>query len=285
MNPDWLSEQLSEEDLAVDAGIDNSDWTKTRRFDIHGLTEEQVKALLGIEQSVPEDIRNQRLVWLSQLPWAGVAPDWLKREWAVEKANPYHDEKGRFTSAGKAVAAGRRKSANKGKRARKTKDIGDQEFDVSAPFGRKTVTLPLRDIIADYTQTMSSVDLLSHIASKKPHRSAKPLYRGMVLSQLEFDDFVAQLKVGKSIKVGGSWTESQGIARDFANKDKSPTMFGAGDYSVVVTVKSGARGLHVAPYAAPEWKYQREWILPDTRIKIVSFKRVGKRVYVEMAQQ
>ena len=107
----------------------------------------------------------------------------------------------------------------------------------------------------------------------------------MVLEEGEFRDFVSQLKVGKKINVSGSWTESLTVAREFASQETSPTMSFMGEYSVLATVKSGAKGLFVTPYAAEEFKYQNEWMLPDRKMKITSFRVSGKRVYVEMEQQ
>jgi len=214
----------------------------------------------------------------------------------IEKANPYHDERGRFTSANAAVGGAgvrggrRKKTKTKVKPKKKEFDI-DQTFSFQRGFGlvvqrgNKKSTVALRDAIESYTFSGELDFIVREASAQMPHTSKKPLHRGMVLDEDGFSDFVSQLKIGKKIDAGGSWTESLTVAREFANADSSPTMQGMGEFSVLVTVKSGARGLHIAPYASSEWKYQREWMLPERKMKVASFRVSGKRVYVELEQQ
>lgn len=205
----------------------------------------------------------------------------------ISKANPYHDERGRFTSKNKAGAG---KSKSKGSQNGKKTDIGDEVVETvsGVPWSstkKIKQKMTIREYIEAYTYVNQDYGIVAQTASRMPHQSKKPLHRGMVLEEGEFRNFVSQLKVGKKISVSGSWTESLTVAREFANEEKSPTMAFMGEYSVLATVRSGAKGLHVAPYAAKEFKYQKEWMLPNRKMKIVSFRVSGKRVYVELEQQ
>lgn len=116
-----------------------------------------------------------------------------------------------------------------------------------------------------------------------PQTSSKPLHRGMTMGEKEFSELVDSVKVGRSIRAGGSWTESLDVAKEFASEE-SPAM-SQGEYSVVITVKGGARGLHVAPFATEEFAYQKEWLIPNGRkMRVTSVKKRGKRLTVEVEQ-
>lgn len=137
--------------------------------------------------------------------------------------------------------------------------------------------------ITEYTLNNAWGDIVRSYAEDMPHQSKTPLYRGLSFSEDEFKDFVSQLKVGKKFDAGGSWTSELSVAEEFASAE-SPSMPDYGDYSAMVTVAKGAKGLHVEPYAVDDFKYQQEWVLPERPMKIVAVTVGDRRVYVEVEQ-
>lgn len=142
-------------------------------------------------------------------------------------------------------------------------------------------------LITGYTLNNMNGDWVREIADRKPHQSKKPIYRGMVIEEEDLDSFISEIKVGKAVDLGGSFTEDREVAEEFASED-SLTMtedFENATY-VLVTVKAGARGLHVEPYSVEEHKYQKEWIMPTGKMKIIGVKtRLGSPISIVVEQQ
>ncbi|NBV35838.1 MAG: hypothetical protein EBR94_00985 [Bacteroidetes bacterium] len=193
----------------------------------------------------------------------GKTDDEKFEQYVLSKFNPYHDELGRFTFA----SGGRRVSQMpKGKKNKNN----SKKFVPSEK---------LKDAIEAYTVMSIDFGVIAYYANKKVQTSEKPLYRGMTFSEEDFEKFIGQIKVGKTFKAfGTSWSESERVAKEFASiNSPSESM---GDYSVVMEIKSGAKGLHIAPYAATEWKYQKEWFVSNSKYKVIGFSKRGKRAKI-----
>ena len=181
--------------------------------------------------------------------------------YVLSKFNPNHDELGRFSSGGV-----RRVSQMPKSKAKSTK----QKFFPDEK---------LINAIKNYTFGGGDFRIIKHYANLESQTSDKSLHRGMTFSEEDFEKFVGQIKVGKTFKAfGTSWSESKSVGKEFAS-DNAPSG-SMGDYSVVMEIQSGAKGLYIAPWADEMWRYQKEWYVADSKYKVVGFSRRGKRAKI-----
>jgi hypothetical protein len=140
---------------------------------------------------------------------------------------------------------------------------------------------PNHDELAEDLQVVSKnfFRIIKHYANLESQTSDKSLHRGMTFNKEDFEKFVGQIKVGKTFKAfGTSWSESKSVGKEFAS-DNAPSG-SMGDYSVVMEIQSGAKGLYIAPWADEMWRYQKEWYVADSKYKVVGFSRRGKRAKI-----
>jgi len=201
----------------------------------------------------------------------------------IEKANPYHDEIGRFTFAPEGAKIGTttrsaRVSATQ-KYNESIKRVADQsQITESGEYK------PSEEIIRSFeSYTFGGGDYygVQHQANLKPQTSSKKLHRGMTFEKEDFDKFVGEIKVGKQFQIqSSSWSESLPVAKEFASEEAPSGSLG--DYSVIMSVGAGAKGVHIEPYAYADFKYQKEWYLGDAKYKVAGISVRGKRATVSL---
>ena len=204
-------------------------------------------------------------------------------QWLLSKENPYHDEIGRFTFApeGAKVGATTRSATVSARRKHNEsiKRIADQSQITES--GEYKPSEELIKAFESYTFGGGDYYVVQHQANLKPQTSSKKLHRGMTFDKEDFDEFVGKIKVGKRFEIqSSSWSESLSVAKEFASEDAPSGSLG--DYSVIMSVSAGAKGVHVEPYAYVDYKYQKEWYLGDAKYKVTGISVRGKRATISL---
>ena len=213
----------------------------------------------------------------------GKASEFELNQWLLSKENPHHDEIGRFTfsPAGKKVGATTRSTiaSTRRKHIASIKRIADQSQITES--GEYKPSQEIIQAFESYTFGGGDYYVVQHQANLKPQTSSKKLHRGMTFEKEEFDKFVGEIKVGKQFQIqSSSWSELLSVAKEFASQDAPSGSIG--DYSVIMSVSAGAKGVHIEPYAYVDWKYQKEWYLGDAKYKVTGISVRGKRATISL---
>jgi len=105
--------------------------------------------------------------------------------------------------------------------------------------------------------------------AKRANKEAPELWRGINVDVEDYPKLIKSLQVGETVKLPfSSWSRKKLVGEQFAS-DNSP-MGNRGDNYIVFHIPQGARGVNAEPYAIEDFKYQAEWLIPESSFKVVS---------------
>jgi ADP-ribosyltransferase exoenzyme len=106
--------------------------------------------------------------------------------------------------------------------------------------------------------------------AKRANEKAPELWRGIQVDDEDYSKLMKSLQVGETVKLPfSSWSRKKLVGEQFASED-SPMGYDEGDKHVVFHIPQGARGVNAEPYAIEDFKYQAEWLIPESSFKVVS---------------